>query len=89
MFRKQWIVRGGEVGMEVLMVALAARMKVWAVVGRWSHPLVSFSALRWAETTWISASVVCNLVSTLVRKLVRPMWSCGSGCVGVGRLMSV
>ena len=35
----------GKVGIEVLLVALTARMTRWAIGGRWSHPFVSFSAL--------------------------------------------
>ena len=75
--------------MEVPVVALAARTKRWAVGGRRSHPLVSFSASRWAVTTGRSASTMCNRVTTSVRKLVRHMWSCGAGLGGVGRLRSV
>ena len=75
--------------MEVPVVALAARMKRWAVGGRRSHPLVSFSASRWAETTGRRAYAGCNRVATSVRTPMRPMWSCGDGLVGVGRLMSV
>ena len=30
---------GGEVGMEVLVVAIAARMTRWAFGGSWSHPV--------------------------------------------------
>ena len=47
---------GSKVGMEVLVVAFAARMTRWAVGGRRSHPLVSFSAFRWVATTGRSAS---------------------------------
>ena len=45
------MVGGGEVGMEVPVVALAARMTRWAVGGRRSHPFVFLSISRWAATT--------------------------------------
>ena len=72
------MVGGSEVGMEVLVVALAARMTLWAVSGRRSHPFVSFSASRWAVTTRRGASVVCSRV-----------WSCGAGVGSFGRFTSV
>ena len=75
--------------MEVPAVALSARMTRWAVGGRESHPLVSFSASRWVATTGWSASVVCNRFATSVRTPVRPMWSCGAGLGVVGRMMYV
>ena len=87
--RKQWMVGGGEVGMEVPVVALAARMTRWAVGGRHSHPFVSFSASQWVETAERSASTVRNRFATLVRTPVRPRGSFGAGLGGVGRLMSV
>ena len=74
--------------MEVPLVALAARMTCWAVGGRRSHPLVSFFASRWAETAGRNASKVCYLVATSFKTLVRPVWSCGTGLGGVGRLVS-
>ena len=40
------MVGGGEVGMEVPVVVLAARMTRWAVGGRRYHPFVSFSISR-------------------------------------------
>ena len=83
------MVGGGKVGMEVLLVALSARIMRWAVGGRWSHPLVYFSASRWAATTAQSASAVCSLVSTLANMPVRPIRPCGDGLGGVGRLVSV
>ena len=86
---KRWIVGGGEVGMEVPLVALTARMARWDIGGRRSHPLVSSSASRWAATERRSASAVCNLVNTSVKTTVRPMWSCGTGLGSVGRLMFV
>ena len=36
--RKRWILGSSEDGMEVPLVALAARMTRWAIVGRRSHP---------------------------------------------------
>ena len=75
--------------MEVLLVALAARVTQWTVGGRWSHPLVSFSASCWVVTTGRSASVVCSRVDTLVKTPVIPMWSCGAGLGNMGRLVSV
>ena len=77
---------GGEVGTEVPEVVSAARMTRWAVGGRRSYSLVSFSALLWAAATGRSASAVCNQVTTSVRKPVRPMWSCGAGLGRMGRL---
>ena len=81
--------RGGEVIMEVPVVALAASMTRLAVGGRRSHPFVSFSASLWAATTGRSASAVCNRVATLVRTHVRLRWSYEVGVGGLGRLMSV
>ena len=78
-----------EVGMEVPLVALAARITRWAVGGRRSHTLVYFYALRWAAMTGWSASTVRKLVATSVRTPVRPMWSCGSGLGRARRLLSV
>ena len=75
--------------MKVPVVALSARMTRWAIGGRRYHHLVWFSASLWAATTGRSASAVCNRVATLVRMPVRPMWSCGAGLGGVGRLTSV
>ena len=75
--------------MEVPVVALATRMTRFAVGGRRSHPFVSFYASLWAAATRHSASMVCNLVATLVRTPVIPMWYCGAVLGGVGRLMSV
>ena len=83
------MVGGVEVGMEVPVVELAARMARLAVGGRRSHPFVSFSALRRVETTGRSASAVCNRVATSVRTPVIPRWYCGAGMGGLGRLMSV
>ena len=71
------------------MVALAARMTRLAVGGRRSHTFVSFSALRWAETTRRRASEVCNQVAALVRTPVRPRWSRGAGVGGLVRFTSV
>ena len=78
------MVGGGKVGIEVPVVALAARMTWWAVGGRRSNPFVSFSALCWAATLGRSTSAVCNRVIMSVRTPVRPMWSCGTGLSGLG-----
>ena len=83
------MVGGGEVGMEVPVVALAARMTRWAVDGRRSHPFVSLSISRWAATAGRSASAVCSRVATSVRTSVRPRWSCGAGVGGFCRFTSV
>ena len=83
------MVGGGEVVMEVPVVALATRMTRWAVGGRRSHSFVSFSASRWAATTGRSASAECRRVATLVRMSVRPRWSCGAEVGGFGRFTSV
>ena len=82
------MVGGGEVGMEVPVVALAARMMRWAVGGRRSHPFVSFSFSRWVAMTGRSDFAVCNWIAMLVRTPVRPRWSCEAGLSGLGRLMS-
>ena len=80
---------GIKVGMEVLLVALAARMTHWAVGERRSHSLVSFYASLWAAAAaGRITSAVCNLVATSVKTPVRPGWSCGTGLGGVGVLMS-
>ena len=89
MLKKRWMVGGGEFGMEVPVVALVTKMKHWDVGGRRSHHLVSFSASRWKATTGRSDSTVCNRVATSVRTPLRPVWSCGAGLGGVGRLASV
>ena len=83
------MVGGGEVGMEVPVMALAARMTRWAVGGRRSHPFVSFSASHWAATMGRSALTVCIRVATSVRTPVRPRWSCGDGVGGLVRFTSV
>ena len=89
MSSKRWIVGGCEVGVEVPVVALAARMTRWAIRGRYYHPLVSFSDSRWAATKGRSASAVCTWVVTLVRMPVIPVWSCEAGLGGVRRLTSI
>ena len=83
------MVGGGEVGMEVPVVALAARMTRWAVGGRRSHPFVSFFVSCWAATTVRSYLSVCSRVATSVRTPVRPRWSCGDGVGGLGMFTSV
>ena len=83
------MVGGSEVGMEVPLVALAAKMMRWEVGGRQSHTLVSFSVSRWAATMGRSASAVCSLTATSVKTTVIPMWSCGAGLGGMVRLVSV
>ena len=70
-------------------MALAARMIRCAVGGIRSHPLVSFSGLRWFETTGRSASTVYIRVATLAKTPVIPMWSYGAVLGGMGRLTSV
>ena len=70
--RKRWMVGGGEIGMEVPVVALAARMTRWAVGGRQSHPFVSFFASCLAEATGESALAVISRVAKLVRMPVIP-----------------
>ena len=50
------MVGGGEVGMEVPVVALAARMTCWAVGGRRYHPFVSF---------FVSVTAVAETFSTI------------------------
>ena len=76
-FRKRWRVGGGEVPILVLLVAFAARMTLQDVGGRRSHTLVSFPDSLCAATTGRSASAVFNLVALLLKKPVRPVWSCG------------
>ena len=58
--RKRWMVGGGEFGMEILVVALTARMMFWVVGQRRSHPFVSFSASRCEVTTERIAPAVCS-----------------------------
>ena len=88
-FRKRWRVGGKEFRMEVLLVALAARMTRWDVGGRRSHTLVSFYASLCTAMTGRSTSAVCSLVATSVKTPVRTMWSYGDGLGGVGRLVSI
>ena len=83
------MVGGGEVGMKVPLVALAARMTRLAVGGRRSYTFVFFFASRWSATTGRSASAVCNRIATSVRMSVRPRWSCGASVGGLGRFRSV
>ena len=83
------MVGGGEVELEVPVVALATRMTHLDVGGRRSYPFVSFSALRWSEATGWSTTAVCNWFATSDRTLVRPRWSCGAGVGGLGRLTTV
>ena len=83
------MVGDGEDGMEVTVVALAARMMRWAVSGRRSQPFVPFSASRWATTMGRSALDVSSRVITSVRTPVRPMWCCGAGVGNFGRFTSV
>ena len=83
------MVGGGEVRMEVPVVAIAARMTFWAVGGRRSHSFVSLSASHWVATTGRSALAVCSQVARLVRTPVRPRWSCGAGVGGFRRFMYV
>ena len=87
-FRKHWRVDGGEVRIEVLLVALAARMTRWAVGGRRSHTFVFFFTLCCARTTWWSASKFSNIVAMTLKTAARPMWSCGAVLDGTGRLIS-
>ena len=79
---------GGKLGIEVLLVALAARMNRWAVGGRRYHLFVFFSASRSAATTGQSASEFRNLVVALLNTPVRPVWSCGAVLADTGRLLS-
>ena len=79
---------GGEVGIEVYLVVLAARMTLWALGGIRSHPLVYFPASCCAVMTGRSDSVVCNLVAVSLKTPVRPMWYCGEVLVGVVRFVS-
>ena len=51
------MVGGGKVGMEVPVVALAAKMTRWAVGGRRSHPFVYFFVLP--------LSILCHLLLLL------------------------
>ena len=82
------MVGGGEVGIEVPLVALTVRMACQAVGGRRFHPLVSFSASCWALKKGRSSYAVCILVATLVKTPVRPMWYCGASFGGVVTLVS-
>ena len=82
------MVDGGEVGIKVLLVAFAARMTCWAVGVRRSHPFVSFSASRCAETTGWSASASFNLVVISLKTTVGPVCSCWAVLDDAGRLIS-
>ena len=79
---------GGEVIIEVPLVALSVRMSCWDLGEIRSHPLVYFPASCCAAMTGWSASAVCNLVATSVKTPVRPMWYCGAVLFGVSRLVS-
>ena len=70
--RKRWIVGAGEVGTEVPVMALTARMTRWDVGGRQSHSFVSFFASCWAKATGGSALAVISWVAKLVRTPVIP-----------------
>ena len=83
------MVGGGEVVMEVRVVALASRMTRWADGWRLSHSFVSFSISHWAAMTGRIASAVCSRVATSVRMYVRPRWSCGAGVGSFGRFTSI
>ena len=77
---------GNRVGIEILLVALVARMTRWSVGGRRSHPLVSFSALRCEAITGRIASEFFNLVATSRKTPVRPVWYCGAVLADARRL---
>ena len=79
---------GCEVGIEVLLVALSARMTHWAIGGRRSHPFVSFSASRCAATTEQSTYSFFNLIATLIKTPVISVWSFGVVLDDTGRLIS-
>ena len=74
---------GGEVGIEVPLVALAYMMTRWAVGGIWSHLFVSFSTFLCAATMGQSGSEFCNFVATSLKNPVIPVWSCGAVFAGV------
>ena len=65
------MVGGGEVGMEVPVVALAARMTCWAVGGRLSHLLVSLSYHHCKKYNFTySVSLVFSLGMTVYSYIV-------------------
>ena len=82
------MVDGGEAVIEVPLVALAARMTQWIVGGRRSHPFVSFSASRCAETKGWGTSEFFNLVVILLKTTVRPVCYCWALLDDAGRLIS-
>ena len=82
------MVDGGEVGIKVLLVALDTRMTCCAVGGRRSHPFVSFSASRCAETKGWGTSEFFNLVVILLKTTVRPVCYCWALLDDAGRLIS-
>ena len=55
--------------------------------GKTVPSLVSFSSLWCAATTGQSASAFCNLVATLLKTPVRPVWSCGEFLADTDRLI--
>ena len=83
------MVNGGEVRIDVLLVALASRMTFWAVGGIQSHPFVSFSASLCVATTGHSASKFYNLVAASFKAPVRPVWYCGAVLASVEMLFLV
>ena len=87
-FRKSLRVDDDEVGIKVLLVALAARMTRWTVGGRRSYPFVSFSASLCEATEGWSAYIFFNFVVMSLKTPVRPVWSCGAFLDDAGRLIS-
>ena len=79
---------GGEVGIKVPLVVLAASMTCWTVGVRRSHPSVSFYALQCAVTTGWSASAFLNLFVMSLKTPVIPVWYCSAVLDNAGRLIS-
>ena len=80
------MVDGGEVEIEVPLVALAASMTCCSVGGIRSHPFVSFSALYCAAAMGWSDSAFYSLVATSLKTPMRLVWYCVAVFDVLGRL---
>ena len=77
-----WMVSGREIGMDVLLVALAARMTRFAVGKRQPEPFISFSSSRCALTMGQRDLSYRSRVATSLRTPVSSLISCGALVVG-------
>ena len=74
--KKWWVNCGGADIMLRPSDALANRMMSWSVGGRWSHPLVSWSAFHCTVMTGRKDYSFWSRIETLFRATVIPKWSC-------------